>query len=118
MTLNHLQRMQLAAYVATCITLDRFLRTTEQPPPGAARDAYWLERNDLEDDKRNKFSHFESSLTWAHDCCAESDSNLLAVLKRLDTSTTYNDSHSPYFTFNEDDATAIRAAVASAQETA
>lgn len=65
MTLNHLQCMQLAAYVATCITLDRFLRTTDQPPPGEGNLAYWQERNDLEDDKRIKFNHFESSLTWA-----------------------------------------------------
>ena len=42
-------------------------------------------------------------------------SDILTALKRLDTSTTYKDSHSPYYTFNEDDAIAIRAAIAKAE---
>lgn len=37
---------------------------------------------------------------------------MLAVLERLDTVTTWGDSHSKYYTFNEDDAVTIRAAIA------
>jgi hypothetical protein len=40
--------------------------------------------------------------------------DLLAALERLDITTTYEDSHSPYYTFNEDDAARIRAAIAKA----
>ena len=41
--------------------------------------------------------------------------DLLAVLKRLNTTATYGDSHAPYYTFNEDDAVAIREAIALAE---
>ena len=37
---------------------------------------------------------------------------LMAALERLDLDTTFDDSHSPYHTFNEDEAAGIRAAIA------
>ena len=42
---------------------------------------------------------------------------LLAALERLDTVTTWGDSHSKHYTFNEDDAVTIRAAIAKAKAT-
>jgi len=70
MMLTPLQRLQLKTYIDTVITLDRFLRSTQEPPPGPSRDAYWLERANLEEDRRNKYDGFVSSLTWARprDC--------------------------------------------------
>ena len=41
--------------------------------------------------------------------------DLLAACKRISLDDPFNDSHSPYYTLNEDDATAIRAAIAKAE---
>lgn len=40
---------------------------------------------------------------------------LVAALTRIESAPRFTDSHSPYFTFNEDDMTAIRAALAAAR---
>ena len=53
-----------------------------------------------------------AAATRERDALTDSRHELLAVLERLDTSTAFDDSHSPYYTFNEDDADAIRAAIA------
>jgi len=66
MHLNTLQLLQLKQYTDTCVTLDRFVQI-HAPKPNTHGPAYWSERADLEEDKRNKLSAFDSSLTWAAD---------------------------------------------------
>ena len=64
MKLTAIQLDQLRNYRTACIELDRFMRGTPEPAPGAARSAYWSERADLEEHVRNMFHAFQSSLTW------------------------------------------------------
>ena len=63
MRFTPLQLIQLKQYTDTCVALAHFIRTNT----GRQDKAYWSERADLEEDKRNKFAALESSLTWAAD---------------------------------------------------
>lgn len=67
MNLSQMQLIQLKAYTDAVVELDRFTRSTPEPAPGPGRTAYWSQRADIEEHKRNMFNAFNSSLRWGND---------------------------------------------------